>query len=117
MVKNLNKIFSQEMKRVKAKILLKAKVQIQKIPKATRLSMKTVERLQKRRSQRKKGSGRKPILRRSQKISIRSLILHNSFCTAEDIIERLDLDLSPDTVRSYLKELGLSYKNSSHKQG
>jgi len=115
MVKNLNKISSQEMKRVKAKTLLKAKVPIQKIPKATRLSMKTVERLQKRRSQRKKGSGRKPILRRSQKISIRNLILHNPFYTAEDIIERLDPDLSSDTVRSYLKELGLSYKNSSHK--
>ena len=37
------------MQRVKAKILRKAKVPIQKIPKATRLSMKTVERLQKRR--------------------------------------------------------------------
>ena len=116
MVKNLKKISSQEMKRIKAKTLLKAKVPIQKISKATRLSMKTVERLQKRRSQRKKGSGRKPTLSRSEKISIRNLILHNPFYTAEDIVEKLDLDCSPDTVRKYLKELGLRYKNSSQKE-
>ena len=73
MAKKLHLPSLQEFKRNEAKDLLKARVPIRKIPKQARVSLKTVQRLRKKGTQRKKGSGRKHILDRSQKLSIRNL--------------------------------------------
>jgi transposase len=116
MGKTQKKTSLQETKRVRGKALLRAGVRIEKIPKATGLSMKTVQRLQTKRPQRKKGSGRKEILSRSSKISIRNLIYQNPFYTPADIVERLNLECSSETVRVYLKELGLTYRAPSRKE-
>ena len=116
MGKTEKRISPQELRIVKAKSLLKAKTPIQKIQKETRLNLKTVQRLQNRRSQRKKGSGRKNILSRNTKISIRNLIYKNPFLTPANIVDMLDLPCSPETVRKYLLELGLSYRNISKKE-
>jgi len=50
------------------------------------------------------------------KISIRNLIYKNPFLAPVDIVDMLDLPCSPETVRNYLLELGLSYRNISKKE-
>lgn len=116
MTKTQRKFSLQETKRIRGKALLRAGVRIEKIPRAVGLSMKTVQRLKKKGTRRHKGSGREKILSRSSKISIRNLIYHNPFYTPGDIVERLNLRCSPETVRGYFKELGLSYRSSALKE-
>jgi len=101
----------QELKRVAAKTLIKAKTPIQKILKLTRLSKRTVERLRKKGSKRKKGSGREETLNKSQKMSIRNKIKHNPFLTPADLVDQLELPCSDETVRNYLHRISLSYEN------
>ena len=116
MGKSLYPTSKQELKREKVKTLLKARVPIQKIPKQTRVSLKTVERLQNRRAQRKAGSGRKEVLGRSSKIRIINAISSNPFLTPADLVERLNLNCSPETVRKYLIESGRSYRLPNRKE-
>ena len=101
MGKSLSRTSKQELKREKVKTLLKASVPIQKIPKQARVSLKTVERLQKRRAQRKTGFGRKEVLGRSSKIGIINAISSNPFLSSADLAQRFNLNCSPETVRKY----------------
>ena len=114
MVKNILSI--QESKRIEAKALLKAKRPIAKISKDVGVSEKTVKRLRRRGPKRKKGSGKRQILDRSDKLSIRNLIKANPFLTPPDIVNRLDLECHPETVRRYLISAGYRYKKIQNKE-
>ena len=61
MGKSLYHTSKQQLKRERVKTLLKARAPIQKIPKQTRVSLKTVQGLQKRRAQKKKDSERQEV--------------------------------------------------------
>jgi len=116
MGKSLYHTSKQQLKRERVKTLLKARVPIQKIPKQTKVSLKTVQRLQKRRAQRKKGSRRQEVLDRSSKIRITNVISRNPYLTPSELVQRLDLHCSPETVRKYLIGSGRTYRLPNRKE-
>lgn len=67
-----------ELKRVQAKTFMKAKTPYDEIRNICKISYKRVYRLKRRRPPRKKGSGRKKILKQSQKTSIRNRLQEQS---------------------------------------
>jgi transposase len=110
------KFSKQETKRIRAKALLDAGTPTKKITKVAKVSEKTLQRLQSKGTQRQKGSGRRKILDRSLKLSIRNTVKHNPFLTPQDIVERLQLPCSGETVRRYLVECGMSFRNLFSKE-
>ena len=74
MIKNKNIYSNQELTRIKGKVLLKANTPITKILTTLYICNKTGKRLRKRKTQRKKVTGRKKNLDQSLKLSIRNLI-------------------------------------------
>ena len=116
MKKVIKAISKQEERRIKAKSLLKAKQSPKKISKQVSISERTVEKLKGRRTQRKKGPGRRAKLNRSSKLSIRNMIKANPYLTPRRLIQRLNLDCSVGTVRTYLKECGFTYRNPCFKE-
>ena len=115
-MKSHSSISKQERRRIKAKTLLRIKAPIKKIQKIAKVSEKTVRRLQKRRTQRKPGSGRRSKLSKGNKISIKATLRHNPFLTPKDLVNRLELDCHPETVRVYLVENGFSYRLLTNKE-
>ncbi len=106
----------QEMKRVQAKTLLEIGTPKPKIARKVGISNKTIERLTSRRTRRKKGSGRKKILSQGQKISISNMVSINSYLTAGDLVQKLNLDCSEDTVRRYLHNAGYHHQLINNKE-
>ena len=90
--------------------LLQVKTPVDRISEICKVSYKTVNRLKKRRPQRKKGSGRRKFLNRSSKLSIRNSIDNNPFLNSQDLVNRLSLDCSAQTVRRYLAAAGYHYQ-------
>ena len=92
MIKNKNIYSNQELTRIKGKVLLKANTPITKILTTLYICNKTGKRLRKRKTQRKKASGRKKTLDQSLKLSIRNLIDHNPYLTPGEIVDIFDLN-------------------------
>jgi len=116
MKKVIKTISKQKEKRIKAKSLLKAKQPPKKISKQVSISERTVNRLKGRRTQRRKGSDRRAKLNRSSKLSIRNMIKANPYLTPRSLIQRLNLNCSVGTVRTYLKESGFTYRDPCLKE-
>lgn len=68
-------------------------------------------------SKRKKGSGAPKKLTKDQKRLIRNSIQQNPFQSCQQLVKDLELDCSPETVRAYLKSLGLRYKEPDEVPG
>ena len=106
MVKNKTMQSCQETKRQKTKTLLTTYKSPSQIARAVGISRQSVTNIKRRkRIQRRKGSGRKEILDKRNKVRINHLIKHNPFLSAEDIQVQLDLPCTSRTVCNYLHEL------------
>lgn len=107
MVKSKKSQLTQEAKRQQTKTLLAVHKTPNQIAKVIGISRQSVSNIRKRKKiQRKKGSGRKEILDKRNKVRINHLVKHNPFLSAEDIQVQLDLPCTPRTICNYLHELG-----------
>ena len=82
-----------------------------------RISEKTVSRLQKKGFKKKRvREKRKKKLNRSSKMKIRNAIRSNPFLIPKDLVQKLNLNCSPETIRAYLVGYGMSYRNLTNKE-
>jgi len=93
---------------------------IQEIAAEHRYHPKSVQRINRtfhgRRSyKRRKGAGRPQKLGPAEKVSLLNKIRAKPWLSCKDIVTELDLQVSPETVRRYLKSLGYIYKNPTKK--
>jgi len=119
MVKILPKS-QQELKRHDIRTLLKANVPIDGILEVVRTSIATVRRVKKRMSvngstRRKPGSKGVKRLAPQDKIAICRLIRANPFRSSQDMIDLLDLTVTPRTVNRYLNQAGFTFRSPHSK--
>ena len=116
MTKKLKTISKQEKKRLRAKILRRAGVGISKTARLSRLSKRSIYRLDRRGSHRRPGSRGTKKLSRGTKISIRNTIDQNPFLTPIDLVDRLNLTCGGETVRKCLIRMGYKYRQERKKE-
>lgn len=117
--KDLAKL-KQRDNRIKIVTAKKAGKKIQKISKAYGVHNKSVPRIWKTYKargtcNRRKGSGRKSSLNKSDKQKIRNFFNNHPKATAVDAKKDLKLQVTPQTVRNYMHSVGYSFKNCTKK--
>lgn len=107
MVKSKTSQSKQAFKRQQAKTLLRVHKTPNQISKTVGITTRSVSNIRKRKKvERRKGSGRRKILDKRNKLRIIHLIRHNPFLSAEDIQVQLQLPCTPRTICNYLREAG-----------
>ena len=110
MVKQKDTVSKQELKRREVKILLKVQQTANQISKTVGITHQSVSNVRRRkRVQRKKGSGRKNILDKSNKLRIIHLFKSNPFFSTANIQQKLNLPCASKTIANYLKKSGFSW--------
>jgi len=106
----------QELTRSKVKFALSLKVKPRAIAKKARITDRTVKNIKQRRlAKRRKGSGRKEILNKSDKLRIIHRLKRNPFTSLGVIATELNLTCSLKTIRNYLHYSGFKWRKPEHK--